>query len=71
MPGAFAVVDDLEARRCAHAIGVPIRGTLGLVLVARRHGLVPAARPLLEALRRAGLYLSDDLLDRALREVGE
>lgn len=69
--GAVAVIDDLEARRCGRAVGIPVRGTLGLVLAARRDGRISAARPLLEYLRLAGMYLSDDVVDRALREVGE
>lgn len=69
--GALAVVDDLAARRCAATLGVPVRGTLGLVILARRRGEIPAARPVLEALRRSGLYLSDAVLDAALALVGE
>jgi predicted nucleic acid-binding protein len=70
-PGSEAIIDDLAARRCAAAIGVPVRGTLGLVLAAKRRGLVPLARPLMERMRQSGMYLSDDVLDKALALVGE
>ena len=70
-PGTEAIVDDLAARRCAAAMGIPARGTLGIVLVARKRGLLPAARPVLEEMRRAGMYLSDRVLNRALALVGE
>ena len=70
-PGVEAIIDDLAARRCAHALGISVRGTLGLVLLGKRHGRLTAARPVLESLRRAGMYLSDSVLDRALRAVGE
>jgi len=70
-PGAEAIVDDLAARRCAHALGIPVRGTLGLVLLGKKRGRLDEARPVLEALRRAGMYLSDSATDRALRAVGE
>ncbi len=66
-----AVLDDLEARRCAASIDVPVIGTLGVVLRAKRKGVVPAARPLLERLRHEGLYVSTDLLEQALKHVGE
>jgi predicted nucleic acid-binding protein len=68
---ALAVVDDLAARRCAAAHHIPVRGTLGLVLVARRRGVIPLARPVVEELRVAGMYLSDAVQDRALALVGE
>ena len=37
-PGAESILDDLAARRCAAALGLPVRGTLGLVLVAKKRG---------------------------------
>lgn len=70
-PGTEAIIDDLSARRCATALGIPVRGTLGLVLTAKRRGQIPAARPVLEKLRQAGMYLSDRVLNQALALVGE
>ena len=70
-PGTEAICDDLAARRCAATLGVPVRGTLALVLAARQRGIIDRARPLLERLRQAGMYLSDEVLDRALAKVGE
>jgi predicted nucleic acid-binding protein len=70
-PGTEAIVDDLAARRCAAAIGVQVRGALGLLLTAKRRGIVPAARPILERMRQAGMYLSDKVMNDALALVGE
>lgn len=70
-PGCEAIIDDLAARRCAATLGVPVRGTLGLVLLAKNRGRIPLARPVLEALRQAGMYLSDRVVDDALALVGE
>ena len=56
-PNTEAIVDDLAARRCAAALGIPVRGTLGLVLTAKQRGVIPAARPILERLRGSGMYL--------------
>lgn len=69
--GARAILDDGAARRCAGALNVPVRGTLGVVLEAKRAGLVPAVAPLIEALRSTGLFLSDSLVQRALALAGE
>lgn len=70
-PGTIAVLDDLEARRCAQVLGIAVRGTLGLVLRARRKGSIPAAKPTIQLLRQAGLYLSEALVARILSLVGE
>jgi predicted nucleic acid-binding protein len=70
-PGTEAIVDDLAARRCADALGLPVRGTLGLVLLGKRHGRLSAARPVLETLRASGMRLSERVMNRALFLVGE
>lgn len=70
-PGTRAIIDDLEGRRCAESLGVPLRGTVGLVLRARRAGLIDSARDALERLRRGGMYLSDRVCADVLKEVGE
>lgn len=70
-PGSEAILDDLRARRAAAALGVLRRGTLSLVLDAKDIGLVRAARPVIEELRHAGLYLSDRVMNEALARVGE
>ena len=38
MPGSVALLDDALARRVAIAKGIPIKGTLGLLLDAKRAG---------------------------------
>jgi predicted nucleic acid-binding protein len=70
-PGCRAVIDDLQGRRCAEALGITLRGTLGLVLRAKRVGRIDRARPVLNRLRSAGMYLSNNVADVALAEVDE
>lgn len=69
--GYRAVLDDLRGRRCAQSLGVPLFGTLGVVVDARRHGLIPQARPLIAAIRGVGYHIEDKLIEAALSEVGE
>lgn len=70
-PGSRAVLDDLEARRCAQSLGLPLIGTLGVVLRAKRKGVIERARPVIEHLRGVGLYASDTLVEQALAHLGE
>jgi predicted nucleic acid-binding protein len=69
--GTEAILDDLASRRCAQRLGIPVRGTLGLVLVAKQRGHIPAARPVIANLKQAGMYLSDRVINQALALVGE
>lgn len=70
-PGTVAVIDDYAARKCADVLGVPIKGTLGLALLAKQRGWITEARPLVDELCNAGLYLSASVLRDALSLVGE
>ena len=71
IPGAVAVIDDLAGRKCAATFGLLVRGTLGIVLLAKQRNTVPAARPVIDDLLKAGMYLSRPVLDSALARVGE
>ena len=70
-PECEAILDDRDARRCAQALSIGTRGTIGLIVLARQIGSIPAARPVLEQVRRAGLFVTDDLVRQALALVGE
>lgn len=66
------LIDERKGRRLATQEGIPIIGLLGVVLLAKRKSLIPSARVLLDALRlEAGVYLSENLLERALASVDE
>ncbi len=68
---AQVVLDDLAARRRAVRLGLTVLGTVGIVLLARQNGSIPAARPIIEELRRIGMYLSDEFVKRIYALVGE
>lgn len=70
-PGTEVIMDDLCGRKCAVSLGIRVRGTLGIVLLAKKRGLIPSARDILDDLIRGGMYLTRDILDRALQRVGE
>lgn len=67
--GWSAVLDDGAARRCARALDIPFLGTLAIILRARRAGPIPAAAPLLKALRNAGIRLDNRVIQKALSEL--
>ena len=68
---AEVIIDDLAGRKCADSLDIPVRGTLGLVLAAKKRGVIPKARPVIEDMMGAGLYLSKRILNRALEKVDE
>lgn len=67
----WAVLDDRAARRCAAAHGIPVIGSLGVVLRSKKNRHVDRARPLVKDLISAGMFLDDEFVDRVLKAVGE
>ncbi len=65
------LLDDQAARRVARELGLPVVGTLGTLLAAKRKGLMRAIRPDLEKLRAAGFFMSTELFRRLLRLANE
>jgi predicted nucleic acid-binding protein len=70
-PDCETILDDRNARRCAQALRIGVRGTVGLVILGKQIGSLASARPVVEALRRSGLFLTDAVANQALALVGE
>jgi predicted nucleic acid-binding protein len=70
-PGFEVILDDLAARKCAAALSIPIRGTLGIHLLANKEGHLGMVEPVLLRIQQAGLYISPDVLEAVRRLAGE
>jgi len=66
-----ALVDERRGRRVAARLGIPLVGTVGVLLAARKAGEVAALAPLLEAMTAFGYRLPPDLVREALRRAQE
>ena len=70
-PGSRLVLDDALARRIARLNGLLFTGTLGVILKAKQRGFLETVKPVIFALRDAGLWLGDGLVAEALQQAGE
>jgi predicted nucleic acid-binding protein len=68
---ALLVMDDLRGRNAAQHAHLPVIGTTGVLLLARRQGHISHIKPLLLGLRQNGYFLSQRLIDNALQQAGE
>jgi uncharacterized protein len=67
----LVIMDERKGRRYARRLGLPLTGTVGILLTARSEGLIPALAPLFDQLLSAGLYLAPELVEQALELAGE
>lgn len=66
------VLDEKKARRiAAHAYGLNVKGTAGLLVEAKRQGLIESVKPYLEGMIRGGYFLGPGLVDACLAAAGE
>lgn len=65
------LLDDNRARKIARFNAIEVIGSIGVLLLAKDCGLIPAVRPRLDAVHAAGIYLSEQLAIEALRLAGE
>ena len=70
--GANLIVLDERGRRAAQRLGLPVIGTLGVLIAAKDRGLLAAVRPVLGALRAdAGFWIADDLYTAVINAANE
>ena len=67
----LVIIDERKARQYAQRIGLQITGTIGVLLFAKEKGLIDAIKPSIAGLQANGLYLSHELIDKALQLSGE
>lgn len=69
--GASLLADDAGARAAATERRIPVVGTLGVLLLAKRGGHIDKVAPVVARVTALGLYVTPDLLARVLRAAGE
>ncbi len=69
--GYKVVLDDRQARAVAQKLGLTVIGTVGVLVKAKREGIIPALKSVLDEMEANGFYLSSALKEEALRLVGE
>ncbi len=67
----YLLIDEKAGRRVAKLNQIKIIGSLGVLIQAKKKGILPLLQPHIETLRKSKIHFSNDLLDYALRAVDE
>lgn len=65
------IIDDANAKKHAKYLGLPVTGTLGVLIKAKQKGYINELRPMLQRMVESGIYLSQSLIELCLKQVGE
>lgn len=71
IPDCILLLDDSRARKIASKLNIKQIGTVGLLLRAKRMGLIEKIKPHLDALIENGIYIRQELIDAVLTDAGE
>ncbi|MEH2177802.1 DUF3368 domain-containing protein [Nostoc sp.] len=62
---------ETSERRCGQSLGITTIGTGGLLVLAKRRGIILSVSPGIQALRDAGLWLSETVVNLLKQQAGE
>ena len=66
-----AIIDDAAARKCSKVLGIPFMGSGGILVLAKKRGIISSVDEALNALKVSGLWLSKDIEQIIKKKAGE
>lgn len=71
IPGSILILDDYKARKIAGQLKLKYTGTIGVLVKAKRNGILPAIKPVLSRMKQKGFRLSVEIELMALSAAQE
>jgi predicted nucleic acid-binding protein len=71
IPNSTLILDDDKARKLARSYQLQFTGTIGVLVKAKRTGLITMLKPVLEKIANTDFRLSQSVISAALREANE
>jgi predicted nucleic acid-binding protein len=68
---ASILIDEKAGRSIATRLGLSVIGSAGVLLAAKKRGLIQSVRPILDAFTANGYHFSDDLIRAIVLRAGE
>lgn len=69
--GFEVIIDDDDARKCAKSFGIHKRGSASILVLAKKKGLIPLVKPLLDSMINVGSRIGADVYKEILSLAGE
>lgn len=68
---SLLIIDELKGRRIAEDLGIIISGSLGLLVIAKKKGIISSVKPIIEKVSQTNFRISNALIENILQDVNE
>jgi len=68
---SILILDDYKARQVADKLNIKYTGTFGIILRAKKIGLIDSVKPILKKIKATNFRFSEELFEIVLREAKE
>lgn len=70
-PNSTLILDESKGRKAAKRLGLKVTGTVGIIIKAKRQGVIQSGKEILIALEEHGFWLSQKLKSEILERLNE
>lgn len=67
----IVIIDDANAKKYAKYLKLPVTGTLGILIKAKRQGYIGELKPIIQEMIEKNIYISEELMKLCLEQVNE
>lgn len=67
----IVIIDDANAKKHAKYLRLPVTGTLGVLIKAKRQGYIFELKPIIQKMVDKNIYISEKLIKLCLEQVNE
>lgn len=69
--GSLLIIDEIKGRKAAKEMGIPVTGSLGVLIAAKNKGHLKAVKPIIQKIQKTNFRISENLIERVLDKVDE
>ncbi len=68
---SMIILDDYKERKVAENLGLEITGTIGVIIIAKKRGVINSIKPFLEKILATNFRISEEIERQALKDAEE
>jgi predicted nucleic acid-binding protein len=71
IPNSLIILDDKKARKVASQLNIPHTGVIGVLVQAKKLGIIEKVKPFLDMLKSTGMWVSSEIYSEVLSITNE